>query len=326
MTVKGYLQSHMLDYYLGDGMTTPPTPPIQTAKCIWKGSASTNIWNTTNSNWRVEGDTGSNTQGDDVMFDISGQARTSVVLDEILTPSSVKVITALNYSFDGSGTISGTSGLLKAGSGELTFNSPMRYSGSTRVEEGALYVNDTLTHSPVIVYMGALLGGNGGISQSVELIKGAYLSPGEKDATGTFSFGKDLTISTDCIALYDITNDTTGIQKPSDNITVNGNLSISSATTLVINKKDGEVLPGTYPLITYTGTFTGNINKIDVSGLFGQKYVLTNTEGTLYLNVIGARETATITWSGTTGLWDLQNTIAWSLNNSQVNFVANDSV
>lgn len=28
MTVKGYLQSHMLDYYLGSGMNTPPTPNI----------------------------------------------------------------------------------------------------------------------------------------------------------------------------------------------------------------------------------------------------------------------------------------------------------
>jgi hypothetical protein len=31
MTVKGYMQSHQLDYYLGDGMTTPPAPNIQLA-------------------------------------------------------------------------------------------------------------------------------------------------------------------------------------------------------------------------------------------------------------------------------------------------------
>jgi rhamnogalacturonan endolyase len=29
MTVKGYLQSHMVDYYLGDGMSAPPTPNIR---------------------------------------------------------------------------------------------------------------------------------------------------------------------------------------------------------------------------------------------------------------------------------------------------------
>ena len=29
MTVKGYMQSHMLDYDLGDGMSTPPTPNIE---------------------------------------------------------------------------------------------------------------------------------------------------------------------------------------------------------------------------------------------------------------------------------------------------------
>ncbi|HOT73830.1 MAG TPA: hypothetical protein PLX18_11720 [Anaerohalosphaeraceae bacterium] len=31
MTIKGYMQSHHLDYYLGDGMSTPPTPAIQLA-------------------------------------------------------------------------------------------------------------------------------------------------------------------------------------------------------------------------------------------------------------------------------------------------------
>ncbi len=31
MTVKGYMQSHQVDYYLGDGMTTPPAPNIQLA-------------------------------------------------------------------------------------------------------------------------------------------------------------------------------------------------------------------------------------------------------------------------------------------------------
>ena len=31
MTVKGYMQSHMIDYYLGEGMETPPAPNITTA-------------------------------------------------------------------------------------------------------------------------------------------------------------------------------------------------------------------------------------------------------------------------------------------------------
>ncbi|MFM9279661.1 rhamnogalacturonan lyase family protein [Paenibacillus jiagnxiensis] len=31
MTIKGYLQSHLTDYYLGDGMTTPPRPNIELA-------------------------------------------------------------------------------------------------------------------------------------------------------------------------------------------------------------------------------------------------------------------------------------------------------
>lgn len=38
MTIKGYMQSHMTDYYLGNGMSTPPVPNISYA-----GSAATNM-------------------------------------------------------------------------------------------------------------------------------------------------------------------------------------------------------------------------------------------------------------------------------------------
>jgi hypothetical protein len=71
MTVKGYLQSHMIDYYLGANMSTPPTPPMQTAKCVWKGNITNNVWDaSTTPNWIVNGVSDKYSQGDDVLFDL----------------------------------------------------------------------------------------------------------------------------------------------------------------------------------------------------------------------------------------------------------------
>ena len=326
MTIKGYMQSHMVDYYLGAGMTTPPTPPIQTAKCTWKGNTSNNVWDSSTSNWAVYGTTGTFTQGDDVLFDIAGDPDTAVVLNESLEPSSVKVITSLNYSFNGTGTITGSTGLLKSGLGTLTFNCPMSNTDTTRVEEGALFVNDELSQSPVLVYHGAELGGSGTISQPVKLIQGSYISPGKKDSTGTLTFSKDLSLPEGCTAYFDITSDSTGNQKPSDKIVVNGNLTIADAMTVIINKTDGDVKPGTYPLITYSGSFTGDLSKIAISGLAGQKYTLTSEDGILALNIESSRSPSSVTWDGTSNTWDLQTTAAWTLNHSQVTFVTGDTV
>ena len=326
MTVKGYLQSHMVDYYLGAGMNTPPTPPVQTAMCVWKGNTSNNVWNVTTANWLVNETQGQFTQGEDVMFDLSGYPDTIVELNGTLEPSSVKVITPINYSFNGTGTLSGSAGILKSGKGSLTFNTPMNYTDTTRLEEGALFVNSELTQSPVIVFHGAKLGGNGTIAGSVKLMQGAEVSPGKEDSTGILIFSTDLALPTGCKAFYDITNDSTGMLKPSDRIMVNGNLSIIDTMTIAIRKTDDEILPGSYPLIQYTGSFNGDLSKIGVSGLTGRKYTLINNDSILSLKIVAARPASSVTWNGTSDTWDLQTTPAWLLNDAQVTFVAGDSV
>jgi len=326
MTVKGYLQSHMVDYYLGSGMTTPPTPPMQTAKCIWKGNNTNNVWDESTSNWMVNGTSGAFTQGDDVMFDISASPDTTVVLNGTLNPSSIKVITSLNYSFNGTGNISGSTGIVKSGNGVLSLNCPLDYTDTTKVEQGELYINSVLSQSPVQVNFGAQLGGSGTISQPVTLNSGARVSPGVKGGTGTLTFAKNLTIPSGSFCLFDITNDSTNTLKPSDKMVVNGNLVISDTMTVVINKINGVVSSGSYPLIAYTGIFTGNLKKIGISGLFGQKYALINNAGVIYLTIEAARDASKVSWTGSSNTWDLQTTPAWSLSDNPVTFVANDSV
>ena len=43
-TTKGYVQSSYPDYYLGNGMTAPPPPPMVQAKLAWRGGAGATTW------------------------------------------------------------------------------------------------------------------------------------------------------------------------------------------------------------------------------------------------------------------------------------------
>lgn len=325
MTIKGYLQSHMPDFYLGYGMTQPPIPPIQTAKCIWKGSVS-NIWDKTTSNWTVKNATGKYTQGDDVMFDISGNPDTAIILNDTIAPSAIKAITPIDYIFSGEGTITGSTGLIKAGNGAMSLNCYTDYTDSTRVEEGTLYINDTLAKSPVIVYRGAGIGGNGVINQPVFLEKGSDVLPGAKGKTGTLSFKNDLAFPYKTSVYFDITDDSTNIKKPSDRIEIAGKLNIADNVTFVINNLNEEIKPGKYPLIIYSDTLEGTISKIKLSGLSGIKKYLTNSGDTVYLTVEGARGPANVIWNGTSDTWDLQTTSSWNLDGDPVTFVSNDTV
>ncbi len=326
MTVKGYQQSHYVDYYLGANMSTPPTPPMQTAKCVWKGNVANNVWDGTTSNWTVNNVSGQFTQGDDVMFDISGAPDTLVQLSGTLTPSSIKVISPINYYWGGSGTISGTIGLLKSGTGALSINTDCQYSDTTRVEEGALYVNANLTQSPVWVNFGATIGGNGTIGKTATLNRGAIVSPGVKNSVGTLTFSNGLTFPQKVNCVFDITDDSTGLTKPSDKIVVNGNVTISDTMTISINKINGKVKPGLYPLIAHTGSLTGSLAKIGITGLFGQKCFLKDSLNTVYLKIAAARSASNIVWNGASNVWDLQTTPAWNMNGEPVTFVANDTV
>ncbi|MBS2100430.1 rhamnogalacturonan lyase family protein [Carboxylicivirga linearis] len=327
MTIKGYMQSHMVDYYLGADMTTPPTPPIQTADCIWKGDGQDNVWDINQStNWNVSNTDGVFTQGSDVLFDISGNPDTTITLIGDLQPSVVKVISPVNYYFNGDGGLSGTTGIVKAGYGALSINTFNTYSGITNVEEGAVFVNDTITQTDVVVYPGAEIGGKGKISKSLTLMQGAQVSPGALGEVGTLQVGSDVVISNSVQLNFELTDDSTGVTKPSDKIIIDGNLSIEEDIALNIIEADEIIKPGEYPLIAYTGQLTGELSNIDIQGLAGKKTTLKDSINTIFLLIEGARSVENIKWSGDYGVWDLQTTQGWLLNDESVTFVANDTV
>jgi autotransporter-associated beta strand protein len=156
-----YNQPPHTSFYVGEGMAKPPVPPVSDANLVWRGGAATNAWDATTTtnwyaNWQLSGIWTSNTaavfnQGDTVLFDLSGSNTTPVKLVGTLTPGKVTVHSPKDYVFGGSGSLAGTTTVVKAGVGTLTINTTNTYSGATLVTDGTLILNGTLEQSPVTV-------------------------------------------------------------------------------------------------------------------------------------------------------------------------------
>jgi rhamnogalacturonan endolyase len=91
---------------------------------VWRGGNGGNAWDINNTaNFR---DTNNAvvvfTNGDNVTFADIGATNPAVNFAQQLWPGSVSVITSSNYTFSGSGAITGAVQLIKAGSGTLTVN------------------------------------------------------------------------------------------------------------------------------------------------------------------------------------------------------------
>jgi autotransporter-associated beta strand protein len=109
---------------------------------VWDVGSDVNVGGT--QNWITDpGGTATNfVAGDRAVFTDSA-AQFSVNLAQSLAPGSVTVNNASqNYTFGGTGRISGTGSLVKSGAGTLTFLTDNTYSGGTTVTAGTLQLGD----------------------------------------------------------------------------------------------------------------------------------------------------------------------------------------
>jgi len=77
-------------------------------------------------------------------------------------------------------------GLIKRGGGELILTASNSYSGPTRVEQGQLTVDGSLTRSAVTAVSGGIVAGNGSVA-SLTAGSGGIVSPGSTGAFGTLT-------------------------------------------------------------------------------------------------------------------------------------------
>lgn len=105
----------------------------------WKGDGSVNQWNTSTLNFLDDTNAVTFASGDNVRFDDTGSNTPSINLTTAVSPSNLVVNAAINYTFGGAGSLSGSGALTKSGSGTLTISTTnTSYSGNVSLTNGTI--------------------------------------------------------------------------------------------------------------------------------------------------------------------------------------------
>ena len=330
-TTKGYYQSPIPDFYLGYDMPVPPIPPVHQAKLTWtSGSAFDNV----SSNF-VLADESTKTafaNGDDVMFDFSGDNSVPVQLNVDLAPSKLWAMNpkGKDYVVGGTGKLTGTMELVKSQNGTFTLNGDHTYTGKTIISEGILNLNGS-SNSPIDVRAKGTLSGNVVLNGSITLnpglnVEGGRLSPGnglEAGKLGKIVVNGALILPGKSNIEIDILPDDS---YKNDLLEINGDFTANGVNNIIIN---GTLKPGTYTLITWTGSLTGTLDNFNVTGVSGLPVRLVMGSNNLQLVVEATRSASSVTWTGATdSSWDYLSTNFQTLTvpHQSTFFVQNDSV
>lgn len=327
MCAKGYYQTNHPDFFVGDGMDKPPVSPVFTGDVVWKGDIDNN-WDTSTQNWQLQGVANTFSDGKKVLFDISGANADPVNIASVLQPGDVIVSAPHDYIFEGSGRLSGTMSLTKAGWGTLTINNHNDYTGTTTVDAGALIVNGNLDQSNVVVESRGKIGGKGHLKNGLTLNSRASVLPGNGTAEAdTLFVTGSFTVSGNNTLHFDISDDPVGTSKTNDIIHITGDLVVSGSNTIAISLIDGSPGAGAYTLMHYSGTLTGNLSGFTVNGLEGHKYALSSTSNSIVLTIDAVRAPASVTWTGSSNSnWDVANSSNFSNGTTATIFAPGDNV
>ena len=335
-TTRGYYQSPFPDFYLGYDMQRPPLPPMIKTDLVWKSGAK---WDIASSNF-IGYDEAVNqafVSGKSVMFDISGDNSSSIFIDANVSPSVLYLMTPTghDYTFDGTGKITGNTELWKSQTGKVIINGNHDYTGKTIITEGVFELNGSLQSRVDLRAKGTIAGNanlNGGIDTEPGLnYEGGRFSPGTvAKPYGKINVNNDLTLAGGIYLEMNLQTKGATVKDTVirlDSLNINGNLNLSGINNINIKPSEEVPFAGKYPLLTWTGSRTGDISNFKVSGLKGLSTDMLIEGKTLYLIVNGQRAAQTgVTWTGSeSSIWDF-NAENFSISGEKVSFVNGDQV
>ncbi len=207
-------------------LASPLMPP---SNLIWQGDGSVNTWgNGTGVNWLNGANLVAFNSGDNVTFDDNGANSPAINLTGALPAGIVYVLAQQDYTFSGSGFISGGAALFKTGSGQLTLNTTNTFVGGTTINDGTIQLGDgvsangsltgNITNNDTLIYANP-----GALSSSVNLAGyGALIknSAGALTLSGTHTFNGQTIINAGALQFSstvppcDISNNTSLILAP----------------------------------------------------------------------------------------------------------------
>ena len=123
------------------------------SKLTWKGNIDSNWNNDKTANWLKVDQSQTFLANDSVNFNEDATLK-SVVINERVIPSTMTVDATSNYVLSGTGSIEGTGGITKNGTGKLTLSTINKYTGKTIVNGGTLEVS-TIDDGGAISTIGA---------------------------------------------------------------------------------------------------------------------------------------------------------------------------
>jgi autotransporter-associated beta strand protein len=179
--------------------------------------------------------------------------------------------------------------------------------GSAAVEVNGLM--DVTSSGGYFYLNSASLSGSGVVKGAVTLTTSS-INPGPVGGAGALTITNgDLTLSGGSLN-FDLSVDPTNI--PNDQLVVNGNLTLNGQTTVNVTKLAGSLGGGTYPLIKFSGAFTGSLDSLTLMGA-GPLDVLQQNGQEIDLVVSPA---ATVVWTGGQpgNLWDINSSVNWLSN------------
>jgi fibronectin-binding autotransporter adhesin len=163
-----------------------------------------------------------------------------------------------------------------------------------------------------------VVGGNGLIAAKSTINNGT-INPGFTGQAGTLTLSNNLVVNGGATNFFDL-SDAPGT-KPSDQINVVGNIALSGPSYIGLGTLNGTFVPGTYPLIRYSGTLTnesgtvppGPISNFTLGGVLPATTRATmsvvNAAGEIDLTV-SSINSSNLIWSSTdptalTNTWDV---------------------
>lgn len=322
-------------FYVGPGMDDPPVYPVSDSDLAWVGGSDPR-WDTTRPHWVVHNrwtqTVLTNFQdGQSVLFDLRGAGAPRVTLAGPWQPARVTVHSPTDYEFTGAG-LAGPMSLTKAGTGTLVLANTNTFTGTTEVAEGGLAVNGALLGSPVRVrpglWLNSRLAGAGVLGAGAVVGRDCILDPGPGPGlAGLLTISNHLVLH-NARLWFDLSSDPTGNPGASDRVRLFGALTLAGTNRIEIHLLDGQLSPGLYPLVEYTGPRTGELAQLELVQPPLPNLVLTQGSGFIGLWVPnplppGGR---LLVWRGSGSQWDLGLTPNWWEAGQSTSFLNGDQV